>query len=257
MKLTSVSAVDPPWKSEVPYSASYMQTLIDPAFQLPRVMQAFDKIQVEMQLDPSNDESNFILLESLIKVVLRVENAIKNWDDKLRGGDGRLKIYDERLPVETLNDTTPVAYPVQFSFLSFEVAAAFIFCEMIKIFLYQLIIDMTTCARGASTGDYGAFSDIDIQEYQAKVIKSADNLCQSTDYFFIEHQRMVGRMIVLFPFETAQTLLRGLSRTGTGDPAQDALLELKVEFCESVQSSLKAGGLASMGGVNLSSNFKK
>lgn len=88
-------------------------------------------------------------------------------------------------------------------------------------------------------------------------MKSADNLCQSTDYFFVQHKQMVGRMIMFFPFETAQTLLCNLSKTGTGDPAQDALLELKVGFCESVQTSLRAEGLASMGGVNLSSKLKK
>lgn len=251
------SAVKPSWKSEEPNSSSYLQTLIDPAIHLPCVMQAFDKIQAEMQSDPSDDEDNFTLLDSLIKIVLRVGNAISEWDAKLRGGDGRLQIYKEWLPVKTLDDATPVAYSIQFSFISFEVAAAFIFCEMTKIFLYQLIIDMTTCARGSTTDDYKSFSDIDIRKYKTKAMKSADKLCQSTDYFFVQHQRMVGRMIMFFPLETAQTLLCNLSKTGTGDPAQDALLELKVGFCESVQTSLRTEGLASMGGVNLSSNLKR
>ncbi|TVY23664.1 hypothetical protein LHYA1_G006565 [Lachnellula hyalina] len=198
-----------------------------------------------MQSDPSDDEDNFTLLDSLIKIVLRVGNAISEWDAKLRGGDGRLQIYKEWLPVKTLDDATPVAYSIQFSFISFEVAAAFIFCEMTKIFLCQLIIDMTTCARGSTTDDYKSFSDIDIRKYKTKAMKSADKLCQSTDYFFCSAPA------------DAQTLLCNLSKTGTGDPAQDALLELKVGFCESVQTSLRTEGLASMGGVNLSSNLKR
>jgi hypothetical protein len=68
---------------------------------------------------------------------------------------------------------------------------------------------------------------------------------------------MIGRLVILAPFDTAQTMLCLLRRTGTGDPVQDALLKSKIEFCESVQSSLKAEGLASMGGMNLSSNFKR
>jgi len=104
--------------------------------------------------------------------------------------------------------------------------------------------------------DSGTFSNIDTQTYVAKAIKSADNICQSTDYFCKDNRQMIGRLIILAPFDTAQTLLCGLSRTGTGDPVQDALLRLKVEFCKSVQNSLKAEGLASMGGMNLSSKSK-
>jgi hypothetical protein len=113
--------------------------LIDPAFQLPRAMQAFDKIQAEMQLNPSNNETNCTIMDTLIRVVLKVENAIKQWDKKFRGGDGSLKICIERLSatIETSDDDTPVVYPVNFNFPKFEVGVAFIYCEMIKIFLYQ------------------------------------------------------------------------------------------------------------------------
>jgi len=133
------SAVDPPWKLEEPNSASYLQALIDPAFQLPRVMQAFDKIQAEMQLNPSNDETKCTILNTLVRVVLKVENAIKQWDNKLRGGDGSLEICIERSSgtIQMSDDDIPVAYSINFNFPNFEVGAAFIYCEMIKIFLYQ------------------------------------------------------------------------------------------------------------------------
>lgn len=93
-----------------------------------------------MQSDPSDDEDNFTILDGLIKIVLGVENAISKWDAKIRGGDGSLQIYKEWFPIKVSNDATPVAYSAQFSFPSFEVAAAFIFCEMMKIFLCQLIM---------------------------------------------------------------------------------------------------------------------
>lgn len=200
---------------------------------------------------------NVKALESLIHLVLAVEEAINSWDRKLRG-DGQENVYSER-PSSTFKnskDGASVAYPVNFEFSSFTVAAAFIYCNMVKIFLYQLIIDMVSCVRDHTDGS-GTFGHIDIQEYQPKEIKSADNICQSTDYFCEDQKQMVGRLMILAPYGTAQSLILNLVRVGTGDPVQDALLKLKAEHCKQFTALAKDEGLPPIGGMNLSSNFER
>jgi hypothetical protein len=230
-----------------------MQTLIDTAFQLPVLMETFDKTRIAMRLNTSDTESSQRILDEIKRDALGIEKAIQEWDTKIHGGDKKLTLYVEQFSesLDSLDNETPVPYSTTYTFPNFEIAAALMYSEMIKIFLYQLILDLATCTRGSIKGDSDKFSDIDTEEYSTKAIESADRICQSTDYFLEDHKRMVGRMVFLNPFAAAKSLLSGLSKTGTGDTEKDALLKLKAQYCEAVNSRCKAEGLPVWDGMRL------
>jgi hypothetical protein len=54
------------------------------------------------------------------------------------------------------------------------------------------------------------------------------------EYFLEDNKRLIGRMVVLAPFETARTFFRQLSGSGTGDPGKDVSLLEKAKFCGSI-----------------------
>jgi hypothetical protein len=249
--------IDPPWKSLEPNSSSRMQTLIDPAFQLPVLMEAFDKTRIAMQLKRSDTESNQQILDELKKDALGIEKAIDEWDTKIHGGAKKLTLFIEHCSesLQSLKDETTVPYPITYTFPNFEIAAALMYSEMIKIFLYQLIIDLATWARECSIGDSDALPDIDTEECSTKAVECADRICQSTDYFLEDHKRMVGRMVFLNPFAAAKSLLSGLSKTGTWDSEKDVLLKMKAEYCEAVNDRCKVEGLPVWDGMRLSAEI--
>lgn len=248
--------IDPPWKSLEPNSSSLMQTLIDPAFQLPVLMESFDKTRIAMQLKPADTGSSQQVLEKLKRDAFGIEKAIEEWDTKIYGGEEKLTLYNADFSESfgSLKDETPVPYLTTYTFHKFEVAAALMYSEMIKIFLYQLIIDLTTCARVGSANDNEKIFKIDSGKYTTKATESADRICQSTGYFLEDHKRMVGRMVFLNPFAAAKSFLGGLSNAGTGSPEKDALLNTKTKYCEAVNSRCKAEGLPVWDGMRLSAD---
>lgn len=248
--------IDPPWKPLEPNSSSLMQTLIDLAFQLPVLMETFDKTRISMQLNTSDIENSQQILNEIKNNTLGIENAIEAWDSKIHRGDEKSTLFIENSPgsLESLKDETPVPYATTYTFPSFEIAAALMYSEMVKIFLYQLIIDLATCARGCSIVGSDTFPDINIEEYTTKATESADKICQSANYFLETHKRMIGRMVFLNPFAAAKSLLNGLNKTRTGDPGKDAVLKMKTEYCEAVNSRCKAEGLPVWHGMRLSAD---
>jgi hypothetical protein len=210
-----------------------------------------------MRRNTSDTESSQRILDELKRDAFGIEKAIEEWDTKIHGVDKKTTLYIEHFSesLESLNDETPVPYPTTYTFPNFEIAAALMYSEMIKIFLYQLIIDLAICARECSPNDSDTFPDVDTKEYSAKAIESADRICQATDYFLEDHKRMVGRMVFLNPFAAAKSLLGGLSRTRTGDPEKDAFLKMKAEYSEAVNARCKAEGLPVWDGMRLSAEI--
>jgi hypothetical protein len=63
------------------------------------------------------------------------------------------------------------------------------------------------------------------------------------EYFFLRDKRMIGRFVILSPFEAARALFASLLKKGIGNRTQDAFLVEKLRFCEKISNRIRAEGL--------------
>ena len=134
-----------------------------------------------------------------------------------------------------------------YKFPSFEIAAALMYYETVHIFLYQFITEMILFTQTTNALDsiYASIpiQDFNIQVLTAKSLECADKICQSLEYFFQRDMRMIGRIVILFPFEAVRNLFARLHRIGTGDISQDVALAQKMRFCDEIAERIRAEGL--------------
>jgi len=77
---------------------------------------------------------------------------------------------------------------------------------------------MKTCTR-ASSATYPElnFPALGVESMISTAIEPADRVCQSLEYFFEDNKRMIGRMVILVPFEAARGLYKGICLSGNGE----------------------------------------
>ena len=119
--------------------------------------------------------------------------------------------------------------------------------ETIHIFLYQFITEMiiSTQTTNALDPKYSStpLQNFNIQDITAKSLECADRICQSLEYFFQRDMRMIGRIVILSPFEAVRHLFARLHQNGTGDVFQDIALAEKMRFCDMIAERIRAEGL--------------
>jgi hypothetical protein len=84
---------------------------------------------------------------------------------------------------------------------------------------------------------------INTRELTRKSIECTDLICQSIEYFFEDNKRLIGRMVVLAPFEAARSLFSHLCKSGTGDERLNGSLVEKARFCDTVTQRIRESGL--------------
>jgi len=115
---------------------------------------------------------------------------------------------------------------------------------MSQIYTNSLLIDLERITEASeSPGPKPIPPQINTFELMQQSIDSADRICQSIEYFLEDNKRLIGRMVVLAPFETARSLFSQLSKTGTGFAEENGSLIEKVRFCDAVTRRIKDSGL--------------
>lgn len=234
--------LNPPWTSD-PYSSNPMQTLIDSAVLLPALMEKWDKTQKAHRPGADLPKDN-PPVDTFIQEALQIQTAINAWEADLRGGDDKSQLYIAHLSRTNISSEEAEAsgigkvFPISYTFPSFDIAAAIMYYETVHIFLNGFLTELLTYPS-----DSKAIPPLSITALTAQSLECADRICQSLEYFFRRDKRMIGRIVILSPFEAVRGLVAGLLQNGAGDAAQDALLVQKMKFCETIAERIKAEGL--------------
>ncbi|KAL2070498.1 hypothetical protein VTL71DRAFT_13524 [Oculimacula yallundae] len=235
--------INPPWKETEPQSATHFHTVIDISYSIPVLMQKFTRIRQSAQY--FDDESFTEDLYELLLLILGVQQAFDNWDVLYRGGDETSGLYFPRI-ASTLNtpeiDNLGSVFPISYEFPNWNIASALMYYEMSRIYLNGLQIQVETCIRQRSltTED----DPVDTKHLTKNSIGCADRICQSVEWFFEDNKKMIGKMVVMAPFEAAKGFFVHLCEVNGGDLDFDASLEQKARFCDIVMQRLKEGGMS-------------
>ena len=178
---------------------------------------------------------------------LSVHSALDEWGSRLSNPSSRLQYYTSR-PASSIEilaiDNKNNIYPTSFAFPNWDNAAAFVYHAMSQININTLLIDLERITQGSdSPGSKTIPPRVNTLELTEESIECADRICQSIEYFLGDNRRLIGRMVVLAPFETAKSFFSQLSKAGTGNAEKDSSLIEKVKFCDAVTRRIKDSGL--------------
>jgi hypothetical protein len=241
--LSSPEWINPPWKRSEPLSASKLHTVSDIGFEIPGLMERFDQLQQH-----EHDNSTQWMLSQLNNLILEgltLQQAFADWGDRVLGEQEKGLFYIPRQARPMGNYHSP--YPISFTFKNWDIAGGLSYHDMLQIFLYTLLIDIETFAQHSKINP-PALSGINSLDLTQRSIECADQICQSTEWFLEDHKKLIGRMMILAPFEAAKGLFLRLARDVTGDAEQDEMLKMKNRFCEMITRRIVDSGSPVWGG---------
>jgi len=79
--------IDPPWKSSVPYSATYLQTILDIGFRVPILMERLDRTRSWIYHSILESKTNDRVTNNLILDSLDIRLDLDHWERRLRSGN--------------------------------------------------------------------------------------------------------------------------------------------------------------------------
>lgn len=239
--------LNPPWKSHDLQSSNPLQTLIDSAIHLPALVENWDTTRLSAQLAGVDNKIDTQVVNDFVHDALAIQRAINDWEADLRGRDNKSQLYIAHLADTQHSSEASSPWIFFYKFPNFEIAAALMYYETIHIFLYQFITEMIISTQTANALDskYSSspLQNFNIQDITAKSLECADRICQSLEYFFQRDMRMIGRIVILSPFEAVRRLFARLHQNGTGDVFQDIALAEKMRFCDMIAERIRAEGL--------------
>lgn len=238
--------LSPPWASD-PFSSNPLQTLIDSAILLPALMQKWDRITWKNQTHGLESEStkHCYFVDSFIQDTLKIKGAINDWEADLRGGDDKSQLYIAHLSKHLANvkvsseaEEPGTIFPISYSFPSFDIAAAVVYYETVHIFLNGFLLELILYPQTSNLSSRLSRHDLILES-----LDCADRICQSLEYFFQRDKRMIGRFVILSPFEAVRRLYVRLLKTEAENIALVDLLVRKLRFCKTIAQRIKAEGL--------------
>lgn len=245
--LSSSKWINPPWKASELHSVTHLQTVANIAFRLPVLMEKLDQTRQLFQLKGSGDSSNSEILHSLINEGLSIQSALDKWAFRLDEGDSNSPFYISR-PASTIESPTiddiPKLYAISFNFPNWDNASSFVYHSMSQIYVNSWLIDFERETQHFPSAQTEPNPPrINTRELTRKSIECADLICQSIEYFFEDNKRLIGRMVVLAPFEAARSLFSHLCKSGIGDERLNGSLVEKARFCDTVTQRIRESGL--------------
>jgi len=237
--------IDPPWKASEPHSTTYLQTISDVAFQLPILMERFDRSRGSMQHFKLERNTNDRIMDTLIQDALDIQLELDRWERRLRAGNDISQFCIPRLSrtVESPKiDDLGNIFPVSYGYPNWDIASGLIYWDMVQIFLNTFLLGVV---------DYTNRHDIllptlamlNARDVRKKSIEAADRLCSSIEWFFKDNKRLIGRMVILAQFKSARSLYARLLKEGAKDELCHEELVRKSLFCEKVTERIQEGGL--------------
>jgi hypothetical protein len=175
------------WKKEYAYASHPLHTLLDFAFQIPVEMQIFDH---DVQKDPNN-------LRIQLHRLRNIAAQLDEWELALETSyNGRL--YSVRPAI------WPGLHRQSFEFCNLAVATAFTFYTGVRVQLFNMIRDVSN-QLALHDNSAKAISDLASNE----CLTWSRGACQCFEFFYAGNKKIVGKLICLFPFDSAwETFLR-------------------------------------------------
>jgi len=199
-----------------------------------------------------------------------VWHELQIWEAGLQNHDEAVLLYISKLsswsnasrdPDESLRGKI---FAVTYTFPSFELAGALIYKAAVEIFVLELmadlkqhVVDRSGEISGSATASPTTTSEADfVMERKATGILAEDilsrdsgdlqqmsldaarRICSALEYFFGQDKKMTGRLVALFPFETAYRTFKKHSCADDGNGCRRELL-----FCDMVAEQLQREGV--------------
>lgn len=239
--------LNPSWRPTDPHDKNPLQTLLDVALQIPSLMERFDTFSHLTERDISVNAS---AIRVLAVEALTVQESLKDWKNNLCQGDKKSQLYIPRCTSE-VNITGDIhesgnVFSISYEFPGFDLASALIFYEAIQIFLYGFLVQMVEYDRKigqALNVSTFATPPWNVCSLNTQSLECANRICQSVDYFFKADKRIIGRVVMMFPFESSRALYARMAENGTGNPQHKKILLRKLQFCDTVVQRFRDEGL--------------
>jgi len=255
-----------------------LQRLLDIAYLVPPIMEQFDSIRTQGSDGSSPPESapkkrrpsTQNMLSQLLCSTHSVWSELQTWEAGLQNHDESVQLYISRFSSwsNASRDQEEEVYgkiiAVSYSFPSFELGVALIYKAAVEIFVVELMADLKQdigdrlggmpVSAAASLNDVGKVDDAvesivagtptedmlsrSIEDLNQMALDSARRICSAFEYFFEEDKKRIGRMVALFPFETAYRTFKKHASDGDGNDCRRELL-----FCEMVNEKLHSEGI--------------
>lgn len=219
--LISPEWIDPPWKASESHGATHLQSVIDVALQIPVLMEKVDHAHHLLESQASDEETVIQIINNLILEAENIQSNFEQWDHDLPDGSLRSAQYTPRKAGDfesSVGSSTEKVYPISFSFTNWDIASGLIYYEMSHIYLNSLLIDLEQTKQASSAPEPNTNQpNPKIQNLTRKSIQSANRICQSVEYFLEDNKLLIGRIVVLAPFEVARSVFSQLCSNGTGD----------------------------------------
>jgi len=233
---------NPSWDIEEPHSVTHLQTVTAIAFRIPLVLDKLDTNRKLSQLAAPGHPAAKITSQNLIAEVLSIQAALDEWGQRLGHLDNQPPFFTLRpaRPIESpaIDDIQSV-FPVSYDFPYWDNAAAFVYHAMSKIHINTLLADLDCGAQSHVLETKLELSMLNVQELSRESVKCADRICQCLEYFLQDNKKLIGRMIILAPFDAARNVLRELCKLATGSSQQDHSLVEKARFCDMVHMRIQ------------------
>lgn len=222
------------WNSTNHLDFNYLQILLDDGFQIPVLLETFDRMS-----DLPWSHTNSQVVSHITKEAWKLLASMKKWEKYIRGGDDTLQLYCPRLSrgIATDNGMSDIinVFPVSYDFPSFHLAAALMYYEMFKISLFNFLIDIIH--------RYPDTKGIDIPDLRIQSIECADKICRSMEYFLDKSTRITGHLVIMGPFQSARDLFTTLLQIKDDSKLYAIDLHKKLNFCNAIMQKFELTGL--------------
>jgi hypothetical protein len=261
------------------HTTTPLQLLLDIAYLVPPLMEQFDSIgtqTLDQNRSPESvprirSQSIQQILSRLLRSAQSILRRLKTWEAGLQNHDEGVQLFISRFSSwsnasrDQDESLCGKIFAVSYTFPSFELAAALVYHEAVKIFVLELIGDIKqyienrlegfSCSVAAGPNTMGKADDMikggiagttsedislrSVADLHQASLDAARQICSSLEYFFERDKKMIGRMVALFPFETAHRIFKKHGIAGAGNGCRRELL-----FCDMVNERLQTEGIS-------------
>lgn len=219
-------SINAPWKASDPHAHVKLQQITDIGFQILPLMEILDQTKAAIKTSPLQNLGDNLNRrpQLLVRHTWRAEVALNEWEHRWLGLEPAVYCYIPR-PSHSKTDDGKI-YPITYTFPNFDMGSAIAYYDMIKIAIYDLLIDASNLSPPNS------YYRGDVEVYFRKAIDSVDNICRSVDYFLVDFKNMTTRFVVLAPFQSAMVFVGKLLGDDTVKLELKADLTKKMEYCQ-------------------------
>lgn len=214
--------IDVPWKADSQLATSPLHTLLNIAYQIPELQEAFDR------RSPTTRTKGF--LQQILRTTHKLEQTLEAWRETVSRS-----IVQPSLKVEHDDSSNmPELFSNSIYYASFPIAFTLMYYYAFKLCLADMVLDvadsMTMNGEDGMSLMYGVTSTY---------LDMAGRICRSLKYCFDPERKIGGKLIGVFPFHTARHAFTRISQQ-----SQCFHLTAEIEWCRKTAEKFREFGIA-------------